>query len=524
MADAGCAAIRPGYPLTSAHARAAVLLFGAMVLSHDIRGAYHWNDAIHCHFARNHLHYGLAYTQGYNTWGETREPPSPPQRYLNHPPLLSLILALPIALFGESEWVGRLVPITATLASSWLLMIMVTRLRTPSAGVTTGLLFFCLPSTAYFGRMIDHVAIVQLFSLLMVHAYLLGTGRYGSQARKWHGRVCYALASALGIGTGWGAALMPPILAVWHGLSSRRANRIAGRDLQWIIGWPAAALSGVVLHIAAAANWDVFVVVELFATRTYGAVDAGLSGEGGWLLAQARHFGANFTPASALAVLIFVIGALLDRRTAGLSSVPRLHSVAIAFAIHGLTYVILFRNQSWKHDYWQFHLAPLVAISWATAVAVVHQSLLCRRPVWRIGAVAALLTAALAGFGKEWMRLHAQTQLPRQYIAAFKELDRLVPERSLVMTSRDWPRYEESFAGYTNRWTIPQVAYYAARPLVFEPSLVEAVSNNSRAVAYLLEMDGSAESLEMARYFLNHYKTHPVDRHHLIVLLNEPRP
>ena len=65
------------------------------------------NSALYSDFARNHLQYGLGYTRLYCTWGATASPPAAPDRYLNHPPLICLWTALPLAAFGDHECAAR---------------------------------------------------------------------------------------------------------------------------------------------------------------------------------------------------------------------------------------------------------------------------------------------------------------------------------------------------------------------------------------------------------------------------------
>ncbi|HSB61893.1 MAG TPA: glycosyltransferase family 39 protein, partial [Vicinamibacteria bacterium] len=173
----------PGFRL----ARAAVLALSALLLCRGItepfNGWHEFNSAMYSVFARNHIEYGLGYTALYCTWGETAAAPDPPQRYLNHPPLIALWTAVPLYLLGDHEWSARLVPIAATLGSTWLLMTILSRLGGPLLGALAGFFFATLPLTVYFGRMIDHVAPVQLFSRLMVHGYLGWSGAYGPGRR-----------------------------------------------------------------------------------------------------------------------------------------------------------------------------------------------------------------------------------------------------------------------------------------------------------------------------------------------------
>ena len=122
--------------------RIAVLAIGLLLLCRNIDspfiGWHEDNSALNSNFARNHVYYGLGYTKLFNIWADTQPPPANPHLYLNHPPLLSLWAAIPMYIFGDHEWVCRLVPIAATLGSVWLLMVIVSRLQSPLLGLLTG--------------------------------------------------------------------------------------------------------------------------------------------------------------------------------------------------------------------------------------------------------------------------------------------------------------------------------------------------------------------------------------------------
>ena len=291
-------------------------------------------------------------------------------RYLNHPPLLPLFVAAPLLLFGDHEWAARLVPIAATLGSAALWMTILSRLGGPLLGTLGGLFFVTLPLTVYFGRMVDHVAPVQFFSLLMILGYLQWTDDSGEAATRRTGAHWYAVGAVLGIGTGWAAVLAAGLIWAWHAVRvSRRAGE--ARLLVWLAAVPAVALGAVVLHIAAGTGGNVGRLGELLARRSVG-------GEGGqqpwpdWVALQWTYFVRNFTLPGAVAALVWVpvLATLLDRERRG-NGLLRLRqpgpfaSVLAVSGLQGLLYVVIFKNAAWFHDYWQFFLGPFVAASLA---------------------------------------------------------------------------------------------------------------------------------------------------------------
>jgi len=288
-----------------AAARAAVVIVAALLLCRGITapfvGWHELNSAMYAQYARNHVQYGLGYTKLYCTGGATATPPAVPDRYLNHPPLICLWTAVPLVVVGDREWAARLVPIAATLGSVVLLMRIVTGLGRPLLGVLSGFFFATLPLTAYFGRMIDHVAPVQFFSLLMLHGYLQWAGLDPGDSRPRLGAVWYVMGAVLGIGTGWAAILPALLVCAWHLLRVLRGSGEA-RLLPWLAGAPAVALAAVVLHILAGSGWDATMLPALFAGRSLGGI-GGAQTWPDWFSVQWVHLTRNFTLPGALAAI-----------------------------------------------------------------------------------------------------------------------------------------------------------------------------------------------------------------------------
>lgn len=517
-----------------AYARPAVLAVGALLLSRDVAAPFNaWhelNDAMHTQFARNHIQYGLGYTALYSTWGDTIAPPPTPQRYLSHPPLVPLWTAVPLLVFGDHEWSARLFPIAATLGSTALLMTILGRLGKPLLGTLAGFHFATLPLTVYFGRMIDHEAPVQLFSLLMVHGYLEWTGAYGESSRPRRGALAYTAGAILGIGTGWAALVMAGLLWAWHaGRVLRREGDV--RRLVWLAVIPALALGAVVLHIAAGCGWDFGMFGALLGKRS-------LSGEGGqqpwsaWLGQQGLYFVRNFTWPGALATVLFaplLLRALVPGggRRGAEPRHPLTGTVAVVAALsglQGLAWVVGLKNQSWFHDYWQFLLAPCVALSMAGLVVAVRDGLKHRAPRL-VGPALTLLLVAPMPFAAASLDFYAGHRLvDPEYLRALVELGRQVPRRAPVWTSHRTRESSETFGAYTYRWPHPVVAYYANRPLFFSRDASEVEANAPGCVAYILKRADQPWAREIELALSRSFEAVPVGDQHVIFRLDRPLP
>ena len=502
-----------------------------LLLGRDIAAPFNaWhqlNDAVHAQFARNHIQYGLAYTALYSIWGDTIAPPPQPERYLNHPPLVALGTAVPLLLFGDHEWSARLVPIAATVGSTALLMTIVSRLGSPLLGALAGFFYATLPLTAYFGRMVCHEAPVQFFSLLMIHGYLEWTTTYDGPCRPRRGALVYAIGAVLGIGTGWASLLAAGLLWAWHG---GRVLRRAGqaRLLLWLAAIPALALGAVVLHIAAGCGWELDLFRTLLESRS-------LRGEGGqqpwsaWLAMQWLYFVRNFTWPGALAAVLSVpvlVGAQVRAGRGGAASLltGNLAAVAALCGLQGVLWVVAFKNGSWFHDYWQFYLAPYVALCMAGLVVAVRTALTPLAPRLARTAVMLLMVAPMP-FAATALDFYAGHRLvDPEYIRALVKLGEQVSRRAPAWTSHRLQESAETFGRYTYRWPDPTVAYYANRPLFYSRDLREVQANAPHCVAYLLKRSEQPWARDMEVALSQAFEAVPAGDQHVIFLLERPLP
>lgn len=555
-------------------AAAAVLAVGLLLMLREVGrpfvGWHDWNSAIYSVFARNHIHYGLAYTKGFCTWGDTVLPPAEPQRYLNHPPLIAIWAAIPMWIFGDHEWVARLVPIASTLGAALVLMVMLSRLHSRRLGLLAGLFYVMLPLTAYFGRMLDHLAPVQLLSLLMLHGYLQWTGRYGPQHAARRGRAFYALGAVLGIGTGWAAVLMAGLIWLWHTgelvIATRapgapRATRAPGAPwatraprsiraprprsdagarrgsrnvLIGLTAIPALSVAAVVLHILWGAHGSIS-LLDLFWSRAYGPQALPMPWLE-WTTRNARFLIRNVSLFGVLAMgLYLLLIPYVLKRTGPGTELRRVVSSGgavvpiLLLGLQGAMFVVLFKNQSGVHDSWQYLLGPFAAVAMAAVVLAAHAIAGSRWPRAALWLASAMVVVPIPSFASSLNWFYEQRQMPMELVDTFRTLSLAVPARTPVMTSRRFPEYEETFGGYTNRWPVPNYAYYANRPLFQTTDFDEIVANaprgadGSRCGAYLLSVTNEPFVAPLAERLAERFAYVKVQEHDVIFLLDRPR-
>ena len=513
--------------------RVIILAIGLLLLSRNVNGWFTgWreeNNALYSIFARNHVQYGLGYTKLFNTWGDTAAPPAQPHRYLNHPPLLSVWVAIPMYVFGDHEWVARSVPIATTLGSVLLLMIIVSRLQSPALGLLSGLFYVTLPLITYFGRMLDHESPVQFFSLLMLHGYLQWTGIYGGEYSRKAGALYYALGTILGIGTGWTAIVMAVLIWLWH-IGRTFGSSLQHKILLWVTIIPAASQAAVILHIMWGCQWKTKWLGALLLSRTVGPQHP-LSWSG-WFSENFVYLRENVSDFGIAAAVVYLLVTAVSLRL-GDNKKPFLQKImhtkifiisVLLMMLQGLIWILAFRHQSSAHDYWQYFLGPFFAV----AIAAVLQWIFALLSEWmpRTAKPVVLLLAMLPmpSFAYAYDMLYQyQIKGRSDEVAFFKKLAELVPPRVPVMASEKLPEFSETYGDYTNCWTEPYLAYYVNRRVVSSTDIKEIESNREGCAAYVISQTGDPDMERLVQQLSVKYEQVRADENVLIFFLNRPK-
>ncbi len=507
-----------------------ILAIGLVLLTRNLTasftGLHEWNSAMYATFARNHVEYGLGYTKLFCTWGDTAAPPEPPQRYLNHPPLIALWAAVPAWILGDEEWVFRSVPIAATLGSAWLLMGMIARLRSRRRALLTGLFYVTWPAVAFFGRMLDHVALVQFFSLLMLDGYLRWAGDYAGEQERGRGAIRFTLGAALGVATGWAALLMAGPIWLHHAWRCVRGDGHRSM-LAALTLVPSAALVAVIAHILWGSGGDLTHLVSLFWRRSLHGQSLGAVPWTAWLLRQWDFLLGNFTVfgVAAMGIVSAVAAVRAVRRVRAGTQIAAVPCAApmLLLAVQGAGYVLAFPNQAWIHQYWQFLLAPFAAIAAGTLVDLIAAWAARIGPAYGRAALGVLVLLPMPWTVRGLLSYHRTPPYLAPVVDTLEQLGDLVPARVPVLTSWNLPMLSETFGTYTNRWPVPQVAFYAHRPLILTRDLDAILSNPSGCPAYLLQLADDEEHRRLATELGRRFEYVNVFDANWIVLLDRPR-
>ena len=115
-----------------------------------------YNGAVWSQAAHNTLRAGFTETSGASSGFYFGPLPIPPWGYyLHHPPLLHLVIAALFSLFGEHEWVARLVPIGCSLMSLFFFWLLVRSCGGVRLAALASAIFACLPMQLRYGAMVN---------------------------------------------------------------------------------------------------------------------------------------------------------------------------------------------------------------------------------------------------------------------------------------------------------------------------------------------------------------------------------
>ncbi|HKQ47342.1 MAG TPA: glycosyltransferase family 39 protein [Phycisphaerae bacterium] len=429
-------------------------------------GMHDWNGAFFSQLARNLLRYpaSVHHGMGVMAMGDAIPPPEERSLYARHPPALVWMVAAAFAAGGEKEWVARLLPIAASLATLVLFVRLVHRKHGTETAVYAGLIYALMPMTVYFGRMVNHEAICLLLMMATLVAWQMRENSAVGGTRQWAASLC-AICLALMIWVDWAGLLFAGLFCAWLVWQWRR-RRIGSLPVLIIGGTAVMTSIGMVVFLVYAGfegRWADLIAM-FNARRTTAAKDQ--------LQRVWTHVIQNLSwPVFLLAIA--GIGVSIGRRLRSKSptrsrkriAVERAKSVGLGvLAVTGLLWVTIFWRQLVIHNYWMFYLGPFIATTAALSMAAWREPLRARS-ARLAGATTALIVTGMVVFCLIGSRDYFnRVTFPEGLIQACREVHRRTHSGDRVLLFRR-PITIEKHGDYQFRnVTMPQHAYYMDRP------------------------------------------------------------
>lgn len=340
----------------------AVILLGlALGLSWEIRRPWiegvDFNGAVWSQAAHNILRAGLAETAGGSSGFYFGPLPIPSWGYyLHHPPLLHLAITLLFAIFGEHEWVARLVPVGCSIASTVFLWLLVRSCVGVRIATLSAAMFVSLPMQLRYGSMVNFEPCVMM---LMLGALLgLRWHRVSGEA-KWK---YIALAFIIvGLWVDWAMYLFVIALCLCWLLRRNGGDRRFAAII-FLGALLSGALYLVRIRMLRPDAWQS--LSHAFAVRI-GTGKGGYFTEVQWMTRMAETLVTHFLP---IGLILGGIGAVILWRCRGREGFQWLGRACAAIFVMDLLFAGVFQNVSYIHQYSAFYFLAPIAVAAGVAL------------------------------------------------------------------------------------------------------------------------------------------------------------
>jgi len=417
-----------------------------------------YNGAVWSQAAHNILRAGLLSTVGASSGFYFGPLPIPPSGYyLHHPPLLHLSLTFLFHLFGEHEWVARLLPIAASLGTAVLLWLLVAHCSDRRTATFSVFLFACMPMELHYGQMVNFEPVV----LLLIMAGLLGL-RYwhasGAERWKW-----LALAAFLaGLWVDWAMYIFVLVLcAYWFSRPDPRTRRLAWFLLACCLAFGVLYL--IRIQILRPDAWHD--LTHTFFKRLGGSQSNVRFTEFQWLQRIGGNLTTEYLPVAWLLALIGAI--ILFRPRQQRPGLKFLRLSCLLIAVTDLIFVGAFQNDSYIHRYIAFYflvpVAILAGVALSQAVDWLRGWSSASRPLRGLATAAFCAALALGAFSGLSAAARLKTQFRILDIRAAEPGD-LIPDLGEAI-QQHFPPDTQILCNFLPSYG-PQLGYYAQRTLL----------------------------------------------------------
>jgi hypothetical protein len=171
------------------------------------------------------------------------------------------------------------------------------------------------------------------------------------------------------------------------------------------------------------------------------------------------------------------------------------------------------------HAYWQYLISPFVAVGMAAAALTVFILLSRYAPTAAVYVTILIILMPVPFFARSLdilYKIKPHYENVENAAAAFKKLAQIVPFRVPVMTSEEFTLQPGSGE------IVPQVTYYAERPLVYTTDINEIEANRQNCAAYILRAINDPNMYQLAQKLGEKYELAAVEGGYMIFLLNPP--
>ena len=342
--------------------------------------------------------------------------------YDAHPPMMYWLTSISFRVFGTSEWSATLVAVLCSAASIALLFMLAFRWWGLSVALLSAAFMVLVPVDSYYGRMVGQEAPTLLFALLAFYFYILW------KERRTKGNLFGVFgALILAMLSGFPGYFIAPWLALYHTFSERR------RKGRWSIAI-LLLLIGPLFFIA----WVLYLrwVSGSFDVLTGRLASVAGGDRGAWVFTLPEFYRLEFerirTLFTATLMLLSVVWTAFMAWDVWRRRNWERHGFVAMLGGFGMTYVALFHQYAYQHEFAAYFLTPFFCIASAWAIVLLIERFLYGR--WHI--LAALTLIVLVAFFGEATTTLRSLYSPREagFVEVARYLNGSVPDGGKILS------------------------------------------------------------------------------------------
>lgn len=356
--------------------------------------------------ARNYFRYDFSTTLGVPVISMGKS--APPVFYANHPPTVSLLIAVVYATSGYTgdyetmpdDWLTRLPAATFTLLCITAVPAMLWRRAGPATAVIAAALLASVPITLRYGAMPDVInSQLIFFCLLTVAAYERFCDR-----PNWRTLTILCLAFLAAAMTDWPAFFLLPVLGV-HFLCTHRI-----RQWRWISAFAFIAVAVFAAQYAylSVAQHDWWWMISLLKHRAFSSTgdESGHFTPWSWMC-RAWEYGVGGQTAIVILLALLWLLTAAWRNFSG--QTDRLAGLLLAWAV---VHIVVGRQGVYQHEWWWWPLTPGAVIAAALASQRLLSLLQKQTSHIIVNLLAGILLTAFAGWNVRTVAVEQATVPP----------------------------------------------------------------------------------------------------------------
>jgi len=427
-------------------------------------------------------------------WAVGDPPSENPNLSLAHPQLGLFLPALDMLVFGISERSIRIGGIIRAVISLLIFLRILRGLLDDKTALLAGLLFVIFPITGFFWAQ-AWLTPLSLVSLLAMWYYLviLGSIKDGPEARALH-KWGLGLSLFFILQLRWEGLFYAMAIGVHYVFRCIRRKQFPEKTLLAIL--IIAPLSSLILNfvvMAAGHGWDLQKIWSLFVWRAAKGEMTNVMPKFNWGMWFTRFWQyalTNFTlPVLIIAIGYLTFGQLLvftaDTTETAAAAVKRRFPQFWHFLMPAVFQLFILRGALWPHQYWEFPLAPFLAIATALAIMLLADFLgRINRWAANVGVVLVvgiIFISCMTGLDYYY---NIRWQSPNK-IKMFKDLNRMIPPDKALLSFEHFIVNQHSVKGPHYR---PEIAWCLDREIVVArtPADIEKMAKTDRFPYYLM--------------------------------------